>query len=60
MMLADSIEATVKSLPKPTPKRIDDVVATRYEESFRTASSTSASSPCTISTKQGRPSARRL
>ena len=27
MMLADSIEATVKSLPKPTPKRIDDVVA---------------------------------
>src|SRR5918998_1191173 len=25
MMLADSIEATVKSLPKPTPKRIDDV-----------------------------------
>ena len=27
MMLADSIEATVKSLPKPTPKRIEDVVA---------------------------------
>jgi putative nucleotidyltransferase with HDIG domain len=27
MMLADSIEATVKALPKPTPKRIDDVVA---------------------------------
>ena len=27
MMLSDSIEATVKSLPKPTPKRIDDVVA---------------------------------
>src|SRR5215210_7862017 len=27
LMLADSIEATVKSLPKPTPKRIDDVVA---------------------------------
>jgi putative nucleotidyltransferase with HDIG domain len=26
MMLADSIEATVKSLPKPTPKRIEDVV----------------------------------
>src|SRR5918992_3917191 len=25
MMLADSIEATVKSLPKPTPKRIEDV-----------------------------------
>nr|MDP9481182.1 hypothetical protein [Actinomycetota bacterium] len=25
--LADSIEATVKSLPKPTPKRIEDVVA---------------------------------
>jgi cyclic-di-AMP phosphodiesterase PgpH len=24
MMLADSIEATVKSLPKPTPKRIED------------------------------------
>jgi membrane-associated HD superfamily phosphohydrolase len=27
MMLSDSIAATVKSLPKPTPKRIDDVVA---------------------------------
>src|SRR3712207_8914172 len=27
LMLADSIEATVKSLPKPTPKRIEDVVA---------------------------------
>jgi membrane-associated HD superfamily phosphohydrolase len=27
MMLADSIEATVKSLPKPTPKRIEDVVS---------------------------------
>ena len=27
MMLADAIEATVKSLPKPTPKRIEDVVA---------------------------------
>jgi putative nucleotidyltransferase with HDIG domain len=27
MMLADSIEATVKALPKPTPKRIEDVVA---------------------------------
>ena len=27
MMLADSVEATVKSLPKPTPKRIEDVVA---------------------------------
>ena len=27
MMLADSIEATVKSLTKPTPKRIEDVVA---------------------------------
>jgi cyclic-di-AMP phosphodiesterase PgpH len=27
VMLADSIEATVKSLPKPTPKRIEDVVA---------------------------------
>jgi putative nucleotidyltransferase with HDIG domain len=27
MMLADSIEATVKSLSKPTPKRIEDVVA---------------------------------
>ncbi len=26
MMLADSIEATVKSLTKPTPKRIEDVV----------------------------------
>jgi cyclic-di-AMP phosphodiesterase PgpH len=26
-MLADSIEATVKSLPKPTPARIEDVVA---------------------------------
>ncbi|MGH3145606.1 MAG: HD family phosphohydrolase [Rubrobacter sp.] len=26
MMLADSIEATVKALPKPTPKRIEDVV----------------------------------
>src|SRR3712207_6941673 len=24
---SDSIEATVKSLPKPTPKRIEDVVA---------------------------------
>ena len=60
MMLADSIEATVKSLPKPTPKRIDDVVAdTVQEENFRMASSTSASSPCTISTKQGRPSASR-
>ena len=32
MMLADSIEATVKSLPKPTPKRIDDVVADTVEE----------------------------
>jgi cyclic-di-AMP phosphodiesterase PgpH len=27
VMLADSIEATVKSLPKPTPKRIEEVVA---------------------------------
>jgi cyclic-di-AMP phosphodiesterase PgpH len=27
LMLADSVEATVKSLPKPTPKRIEDVVA---------------------------------
>lgn len=27
MMLADSVEATVKSLSKPTPKRIEDVVA---------------------------------
>jgi cyclic-di-AMP phosphodiesterase PgpH len=27
LMLADSIEATVKALPKPTPKRIEDVVA---------------------------------
>ena len=27
LMLADSIEATVKSLEKPTPKRIEDVVA---------------------------------
>jgi cyclic-di-AMP phosphodiesterase PgpH len=27
MMLADSVEATVKALPKPTPKRIEDVVA---------------------------------
>ena len=26
-MLADSVEATVKALPKPTPKRIEDVVA---------------------------------
>ncbi len=26
MMLADSIEATVKSLEKPTPKRIEDIV----------------------------------
>ena len=25
-MLADSIEATVKSLEKPTPKRIEDIV----------------------------------
>ena len=27
MMLADSVEATVKSLEKPTPKRIEDIVA---------------------------------
>jgi len=27
LMLADSIEATVKSLEKPTPKRIEDIVA---------------------------------
>ena len=27
LMLADSIEATVKSLDKPTPKRIEDIVA---------------------------------
>ena len=27
VMLADSVEATVKSLAKPTPKRIEDVVA---------------------------------
>ncbi len=27
LMLADSVEATVKSLPKPTPKRVEDVVA---------------------------------
>ena len=27
MMLADSVEATVKSIDKPTPKRIEDVVA---------------------------------
>jgi cyclic-di-AMP phosphodiesterase PgpH len=27
VMLADSIEAAVKSLPKPTPKRIEEVVA---------------------------------
>jgi hypothetical protein len=27
VMLADSIEATVKSLAKPTPKRIEDIVA---------------------------------
>jgi membrane-associated HD superfamily phosphohydrolase len=26
-MLADSVEATVKSLEKPTPKRIEDIVA---------------------------------
>ena len=26
VMLADSVEATVKALPKPTPKRIEDVV----------------------------------
>ena len=26
VMLADSIEATVKSLNKPTPKRIEDIV----------------------------------
>src|SRR3712207_7192734 len=26
-MLADPIEATVKSLPKPAPKRIEDIVA---------------------------------
>ncbi len=26
LMLADSIEATVKSLEKPTPKRIEDIV----------------------------------
>ncbi len=25
-MLADSVEATVKSLEKPTPKRIEDIV----------------------------------
>jgi putative nucleotidyltransferase with HDIG domain len=27
LMLADSIEATVKSLEKPTPKRIEDIIA---------------------------------
>ncbi|MDQ4000657.1 MAG: HDIG domain-containing protein [Actinomycetota bacterium] len=27
LMLADSVEATVKSLEKPTPKRIEDIVA---------------------------------
>jgi cyclic-di-AMP phosphodiesterase PgpH len=27
LMLADSIEATVKALPKPTPKRVEDIVA---------------------------------
>src|SRR5918992_270195 len=42
MMLADSIEATVKSLPKPTPKRIEDVVAETIKGRSRTGSSTSA------------------
>jgi cyclic-di-AMP phosphodiesterase PgpH len=27
VMLADSVEATVKALPKPTPERIEDFVA---------------------------------
>ena len=27
LMLADSIEATVKTLEKPTPKRIEDIIA---------------------------------
>ncbi|HZY66197.1 MAG TPA: HDIG domain-containing protein [Rubrobacteraceae bacterium] len=27
VMLADSVEATVKSIPNPTPKRIEDVIA---------------------------------
>lgn len=27
LMLADSVEATVKALPKPTPKRVEDVIA---------------------------------
>jgi putative nucleotidyltransferase with HDIG domain len=27
LMMADSVEATVKALPKPTPKRIEDVIA---------------------------------
>ena len=40
VMLADSIEATVKSLAKPTPKRIEDIVA----DTIRTGSSTTASS----------------
>ena len=26
-MVADTVEATVKSIPKPTPKRIEDVVS---------------------------------
>ena len=59
MMLADSIEATVKSLPKPTPKRIDDVVADTVRRKLQDGQFDEASSPCTISTKQGRPSARR-
>ncbi len=32
VMLADSVEATVKSLAKPTPKRIEDVVANTIKQ----------------------------
>jgi cyclic-di-AMP phosphodiesterase PgpH len=34
VMLADSVEATVNSLPKPTPKRIEDVVADIIRRKF--------------------------
>jgi cyclic-di-AMP phosphodiesterase PgpH len=34
-MLADSIEATVKSLDKPTPKRIEDIVADTIRDKLK-------------------------
>ena len=52
MMLADSMEATVKSLPSRPLSESTMSLPIRSGGKFRTASSTSANSPCTIFTKQ--------